>query len=116
MLRFLPDEHISPDVAEGMRRKARRIDVLSFAEWQNGALLNATDEVILEEAARNGLALVTYDRRTTPPVLKRWAEQGKEHGGVIFVDRETIPSSDIGGLIAGLHTLWRETADWDWTN
>ena len=31
-------------------------------------------------------SLVTYDRRTIPPLLKTWAESGLHHGGVVFVD------------------------------
>ena len=34
------------------------------------------------------LTLVTYDRRTIPPLLKDWAEEGRPHAGVIFVDEK----------------------------
>ncbi len=63
-----------------------------------------------------GLTLVTYDRKTIPPLLKTWAEAGRDHGGIIFVDETTIPSSDIGGLIRGLRKIFKETARWNWTN
>jgi hypothetical protein len=51
-----------------------------------------------QEAAEQDLTLVTYDRRTIPPWLKAWAEEGRRHGGVVFVDEKTIPPADIGGL------------------
>jgi hypothetical protein len=60
--------------------------------------------------------LVTYDRRTIPPLLKTWAEAGQHHGGVIFVDEKTISPSDIGGQVLALTALAREAAAWDWTN
>ena len=64
----------------------------------------------------HGLTLVTYDRRTIPPLLKAWAEEGRKHGGVIFVDEKTISPSDPGGLARSLTTLSRKTAKWDWTD
>jgi hypothetical protein len=45
-----------------------------------------------------------------------WAEADYQHGGVIFVDDKTIPSSDIGGLIQALHKLFQESMKWDWKN
>jgi hypothetical protein len=70
----------------------------------------------LQQAAAQGLTLVTYDRRTIPPLLKAWAEEERRHGGVIFVDEKTIWPSDTGGLVRALNNLFRKTADWDWTN
>jgi hypothetical protein len=69
----------------------------------------------LREAATQGLTLVTYDRRTIPLLLKPWAEEGRQHGGV-FVDEKTISPADIGGLVWALTRLARETGNWDWTN
>jgi hypothetical protein len=78
--------------------------------------MGQNDEQLLHEAAAQGLTLVTSDRKTMPPLLKTWAESGRDHGGIIFVDQKTIPSSNFGGLIRALHQLWEETAHWDWTN
>jgi hypothetical protein len=119
MLRLLLDEHVSPDVAEGLRqgtKRARGVPVQSLAEWEGGRFLGQSDEAILEGAAIQKLTLVTYDCRTIPPLLKIWAESDRPHGGVILVDEKTIPPSDIGGLIRALEKLHRETAAEDWTN
>jgi hypothetical protein len=62
-----------------------------------------------------GLTLVTYDRRTIPLLLKVWAEEGRRHGGVIFVDEKTISPADTGGLVRALSELVRSTTRWDWT-
>ena len=114
MLRLLLDEHISPDVARGLRRTGRKIAVHALAEWDNGSFLGQGDEAILREAAAQGLTLATYDRRTIPPLLKAWAEAGLKHGGVIFVDEKTISPADIGALVRALRELVHEAGDWDW--
>lgn len=116
MLKLLLDEHISPRVAEGLRRRHRSLTVHFMTEWENGRLLGQDDSVCLEHAAKQGLTLVTYDRRTIPPLLKVWAEAGRMHGGVIFIDEKTISPADIGGQVRALSRLTRETADWEWTD
>jgi hypothetical protein len=60
--------------------------------------------------------LVTYDRRTIPPLLKAWVEEGRTHGGVIFVDEKTISPADIGGLVGALAALVSDAGSWDWKN
>ncbi len=57
---------------------------------------------------------LTYDCRTIPTLLKNWAEEGRQHGGVIFVDEKTISQADIGGLIQSLDKLVKEARDLDW--
>jgi hypothetical protein len=74
------------------------------------------DSVCMREAAAQGLTLVTYDRRTIPPLLKIWAEQGRQHAGVIFVDEKTISAADIGGLVRALSILTKQARKWDWTD
>jgi hypothetical protein len=114
MIRLLLDEHISPEVAKGLRRARRGIAVYPTAEWEGGNFLGQSDAACLREAATQGLSLVTYDRRTIPPLLKAWAEAGLTHGGVVFVDEKTISPADIGGLVRALTELAKETGNWDW--
>ena len=116
MLKLLLDEHLSPDVANGLRRRHRGIEIHCMVEWENGYFLGQEDSACLREAANQGLTFVTYDRRTIPPLLKTWAEEERTHGGVIFVDEKTILPADIGGLVWALTRLARETLNWDWTN
>jgi hypothetical protein len=116
MLKLLLDEHVSPEVANGLRRRNRSLVVHWMAEWEDSEFLGKEDSTCLLEAARQGLTLVTYDRRTIPPLLKLWAEEQRRHGGVIFVDENTISLSDIGGLIRALTQLAKETGKWDWTD
>ena len=116
MLKLLLDEHISPDVADGLKRRNRLLEVHCMTEWENGDFLGQEDSACLLEAATQRLTLVTYDRRTIPPLLKTWAEEGRKHGGVIFVDEKTISPADIGGLVRALIAIFKETGKWDWTD
>lgn len=116
MLKLLLDEHISPKVAVGMRRRNRALVVRYTAEWEGGNFLGQDDAACLKEAAVQGLTLVTYDRRTIPPLLKTWAEENRHHGGVIFVDEKTISPADVGALVWALIRLAQETRSWDWTD
>ena len=116
MLKLLLDEHVSPAVADGLGRRNRALIVHYMLEWEDGDFLGREDSACLQEAARQGLTFVTYDRRTIPPLLKAWAEEERSHGGVIFVDEKTISPADIGGLVWALTKLINETGKWVWTN
>jgi len=116
MLKLLLDEHISPRVATGLHRRHGALVIRSMVDWKNGRFLGQDDHTCLREAAAQKLTLVTYDRRTIPPLLKNWAEEGRTHGGVIFVDEKTISPADIGALVLGLAELMNVTRTWDWTN
>ncbi len=116
MLKLLLDEHISPAVAKGVRRRHPSLTVLMLAEWEDGNFLGQDDSACLRAAAAQKLTLVTYDRRTIPPLLKTRTEEGRSYGGVIFVDEETIAPSEIGGLVRALSELYRETGKLVWTD
>src|SRR5271165_3596550 len=113
MLKLLLDEHISPAVASGLRQQHRALSVDCMVEWGEGQFLGQSDSACLQEAAAQGLTLVTYDRRTIPPLLKIWAEEGRSHGGIIFVDEKTISQAEIGGLVISLSRLAKEAGDWN---
>ena len=116
MLKLLLDEHVSPQLAAGLKRRNAAIVVFSIATWEGGNFLGQDDSACLKQAAMQGLSLVTYDRRTIPPLLKTWAESGQHHGGVIFVDEKSISPADIGGLVRALLALLRQTGKWNWTD
>jgi len=116
MLRLLTDEQISPAVARQAAVKCRGIRIVAIRSWEGGHFLSAADELVLREARRQKLTLVTFDLRTIPPLLRSWAEQGIDHGGILLADERTLPQNDIGGLVSALCALWREQGDLDWTN
>jgi hypothetical protein len=116
VLKLLLDEHISPAVATGLRRMRRPIEACGMVEWESGEFLGRDDAACLGHAAAHGWTLVTYDRRTIPPLLKTWAEAGRRHGGVIFIDEKTISPSEIGSQVRSLAALAHEAAHWEWTD
>ncbi|MFZ0339313.1 MAG: DUF5615 family PIN-like protein [Terracidiphilus sp.] len=115
-MKLLLDEHISPSVATGLRRLRPSISVCGLVQWEGGGFFGQDDAACLRRAAALHWTLVTYDRRTIPPLLKTWAEAGQHHGGVIFVDEKTISPSDIGGQVRALAALTREAGSWEWTD
>ncbi len=54
MLKLLLDEHISPEVAIGIRRRDSKVVVRSMVEWEGGGFLGQDDPVCLQEAAIQG--------------------------------------------------------------
>jgi len=116
MLKLLLDEHISPAVAADLIRRHRSLTIHSMADWEDGRFLGQDDSACLEHAAEKALTLVTYDRRTIPPLLKNWAEEGRDQGGVIFIDEKTISPADIGGQLRALSNLIKSAAKWNWTD
>jgi hypothetical protein len=116
VLRLLLDEHVARAAAAGLRRRMPALTVIAMAEWDNGIFLGAEDATCLRQAQRQGLTLVTYDRRTIPALLKGWTESGRSHGGIILVDEKTIAPGDVGGLVRSLTALAREAHGWEWTD
>ncbi len=114
MLRLLLDEHITPKVSEQLVARQPSLQVVPMINWNGGAHLGSTDEVLLAVADQQGLTLATYDLRTISPLLKRMAEQGVSHSGVIFIDTKTYMPNDIGGLVLALEAIWLERKDEDW--
>jgi hypothetical protein len=114
MLRLLLDEHVAPAVVAGLRRRNKTLAVRALREWHEGAYWGQDDAACLRAAHREGLTLVTYDLRTIPRLLKRWAEEKCSHGGMIFVDEKTIIPADVGGLVRALASLQRESGAGNW--
>jgi hypothetical protein len=116
MLSLLLDQNISPTVAEQARAKHSGIEIVSLYSWRGGAVVGAADPIILRGAAEEGLTLVTYDRKTFPPILAEWGTEGRDHAGVIFVDDRTVRSSEIGRLVRALIYYWNRESSGEWTN
>lgn len=113
MVKFLLDEHIAAAAVAAVERYTPRLYVAHLANWKGGRLLGCDDAALLEVAATAGLTLVTYDCRTVPRLLKDWAEQGRQHGGVVLVDYSTLRPSDVGGLAKALAHLAKLAQAWE---
>jgi hypothetical protein len=84
VLYFLTDEHVSPAVARELSKRVPGLKATPLQRWHGGAFMGAEDRLILEEASKESLTLVSYDQRTIRPLLKHWLEQDVRHAGVVL--------------------------------
>jgi len=101
VLRLLLDEQMDPEIVVQLHAQHPDILIDSVHAWQGGQYLRTDDAIILAEAYRHNLTLVTYDTRTIVPLLKAWGESGTSHGGVIFVKSTTIAQDNIMATTTG---------------
>lgn len=116
MLAFLLDEHLDPTIATIVQRHRPGIHVAALSAWEDGGHLGDDDDRVLRAASEAGLTLVTYDQRTIPDLLERWALAGEVHAGVIFINRRTLVQDDVSGLAKALMALWDTGHELDWRN
>jgi hypothetical protein len=114
MLSLFLDENISYEVSRQIVKKRPEMFVVSLYDCEGGRLLGASDERILREITPEGWTFVTYDATTIPTVLKRFAEAGFSHNGILFVDRSAIPSHDFGKLVTAILDYWEQEKESDW--
>jgi hypothetical protein len=114
VLHFLTDEQISPTVGHELLRRIPGVRVTALKDWHQGAFMGAEDRLILREAAKEKLTLVTYDQKTIRPLLKEWVEVEIQHAGVVFVDHKSIRPNDFGGLVKALRALWNSEKNALW--
>lgn len=116
MLSLLLDQHISPEIAAQVSSKRPDISIVSIYDWRGGTFVGAADRLILHAAAEDNVTLVTYDRKSIPPILREWGAAEISHAGVLFVDNLTIAPNDFGRLTRSLIHYWSLEEASDWTN
>jgi hypothetical protein len=116
MLELLLDEHLSPQIVAAAQKILPKVPMLSLHTWRKGHFVQAPDEDILRAAREVHMTLVTFDLKSIPHVLRRWAEQDLAHAGVVLIDNRTYRQNDIGGIANGLIRLWKRDCRLDWTN
>ena len=116
MASFLLDENVSPIVAEQIVSKDPLARVSSMQRFRGGELLGVEDEAILQVAFQEKLTLITFDLSTIKPLLKTWADEGRSHAGVIFIDDKTIAGNDYGVLTMAILQVWNRLKDIDFTD
>ncbi len=108
-MRVLLDAHFS-DRRVGAPLREGGHDVLALSNEQGFSAL--PDEQVLRLAASDERIVVTRNIRHFAPILRRWAEAGKSHGGCILV---TFEHGEYARLVAGLSRLFESRpaqADW----
>jgi hypothetical protein len=113
-MRLRLDTHLPLSLAGELRR--REIDVEHLSEWHAGYLRNALDKDVLKVAVVDSRVFVTYDLRTIPSLLGKWAADGKHHSGIILIDDKTIRPDDVGALLGALLLTIKRWGDDDWKN
>ena len=111
-MRLLLDENVAATLAKRLRD--RSVDAMAIPEWRNGNYRGADDEELVPAAYLDRRVLVTFDCQTIPPLLKRIAEAGEHHGGVILVSSRSFRANDIGGLLHALLSLIAKRGNEDW--
>lgn len=109
---LLLDAHIPLAVARALRQDG--VDAVALRDWKAGSYREAPDEPLLLVALADARTLVTYDRRTIPRLLKEWAETGRHHAGVVFVDERTVRPDAVGVLARALLALAARSGSEDW--
>ena len=95
-MRLLLDEHLSPKLAEVLRRADH--DVVAVAERPD--LRGRPDGDILDVAAAEGRVVVTMDIADYATIGARRLPSRHPHHGIVFVSRRTFPRARDGfGLL-----------------
>ena len=115
-MKLLLDYHIKKATVPALKRRCPELDVAHIADWRDGALRAAEDADILVACFEERRLFVTYDQRTIPGLLRRWAAEDISHAGVIFGDSDSVPANDPGTVAAALSALVEEISSSDMTN
>ena len=102
----LLDAHLATGIVVGLRRLG--IDAVSLAEWRGGAYRTGSDDDNLRAAHEERRALVTFDVRSIPPLVRALAEQRSDHSGVILISRKTFAQNDVRQIVQSLARMLNE--------
>jgi hypothetical protein len=110
-IRLLLDVHISPEVAEALKRQFPRLDAKSIheTEW-----VSLPDEVLLELLDAEGRVLVTRDVKTVPGCCQDRIAAGQTFAGVIYADSKRLRQADTKGMIRRLIEIVQKYGNEDW--
>jgi hypothetical protein len=73
-------------------------DIQPLSSWQDGAYINAPDDILLEACCQERRALVSKDRATLPGWIALRVADNRPHGGVLFYHLERFKANQIGAL------------------
>jgi predicted nuclease of predicted toxin-antitoxin system len=104
-VRLLLDAHYSPAIAEQLRERGH--DVVAATERDE--LRALSDVELLAVAATERRALVTNNAADFVPLIRRAAEAGAHHSGLVLTSDRTLPRSTraIGRHVRALEKLLR---------
>lgn len=113
-MRLLLDANLSPrGIGEPLRKAGH--DVLALAADPEFEGLD--DPEVLTLAVDQGRILITRNSRDFAPILREWAESGRDHAGCILI--WSLDHSQFNEIVAGVQRLlearpgveeWRQVA------
>jgi len=115
-VKVLLDGHIKKAAVPALRSRCPDVEVVHISHWQGGLFRTAADADILTACFHESRVFVTYDQRTVPGLLRRWAAEERPHAGVIFGDSDSVPPNNPGAVAAALSALIQEVSGSDLTN
>lgn len=116
-MKLLLDEMLKPEIAGQLRERGRD----ATAVVDDPLLLGALDRRVLEVAASEERAVVTYDIGDFIAVDEEWRGAGRTHAGMVLVSQGTFPQrgrQTTGRLVTALDRLasgeppWPGFVDW----
>lgn len=106
-MRLFLDAHVSGRrVARALRETGH--DVRAADEEKD--LEGLEDEDLLTLAARERRVLVTFDVKDFVPILREWAEGGRQHAGCILV-ASSIRHDHFGTIVSGIEDTLEEVPE-----
>jgi hypothetical protein len=115
-VKLLLDGHIKKATVAALHSRCPSVEVAHLADWRGGMFRTAPDPDILAACFEEGRSFVSYDQRTIPDLLRRWAAEERPHAGVIFGDSNTVPAHDAGSVARALASLLKDASGLDLTN
>ena len=113
---LLADENTSHRLVSACRQIESAFPIIHISDWANGAYLSVKDPALLMTLREHGMMiLVGFDRASIPMHAGRFTRESVGHAGVILF-RRSVPATAHGKQARLLVSLWRETADWDWSD
>jgi hypothetical protein len=113
--RLLADENVSHGLVAACLRIDRGFPITHIARWREGACLQLKDPALLMTLRDEEMVLVSFDRSSLAHHARRLTREGVGHSGVILY-RRTVSRVAYGSQARLLVDLWREAADWDWSD
>lgn len=110
-MKLLLDVHIAKATVGALAKAAPAVRVEHVSDWRNGSLRAASDAEILAACHEEQRALVTFDLRTIPDLLRRWAAEARDHSGVFFADQTTLRPDRPGAVATAVVALIAQIGD-----
>ncbi|MBN1424019.1 DUF5615 family PIN-like protein [Candidatus Fermentibacteria bacterium] len=96
MLSLAVDENLNNDIVRGLLRREPGLDIVRI---QDVGLSGASDEAVLEWAAKHGRVLLTHDVTTMTAEAYARVRSGRRMPGIIEVGHSVPPRAAIDDIL-----------------